>query len=178
MVDTSMRELLLQTPATDGHLRVSLSTGGDVLLPLSGLGAIRRIDENAALNSSESEAILELIEYCWPAAPYSEAHLAPRVVPLGNGTTLCDMIEVFRDSEVALAILEYGRLQKWWKLVYDRNQRCLNCGTEEAHIGCHCVVRLDEFRRPTRRAKQKREREPLLSKFRDFLSPDRGIAIA
>lgn len=138
------------------------------------MGEMYRLDMDAAASDENGELVFGALEECWPDS--SDSSILYRLV---NGTTFCDMIEVLQDPEVALAIFEYGRLHNWWKLVYDPNQRCIRCSVgEEAHIGCQCVVRIEQFRQPPRHAKPKRERVPLASKFRDLLFPERGIAIA
>ena len=166
-----MKELFLTAPTADGTLRVSLSTGGAIFLPLEGLGPIHRISEDTVYILGDSESMFELVGYCWPHP------LDDTCRQLGNGTTFHEMIEMISDVEITLAVLEYGRLHRWWKLVYDENHHCQNCDGKAA-LGYACMVRLDEFRRPPRRAKRKRQRAPLASKFRDVLFPEKGVAIA
>jgi hypothetical protein len=96
----------------------------------------------------------------------------------GDGLQLCDIAAALRSDVHAVGLLEYGALNKWWRLVYDEN---ITCTHASASCPQYCTVYVDDYKSRSGRRKKKKQKVtvPLRSKFRlSDLLPERGVAIA
>lgn len=150
-----------------GELRAKLSTGGEVSL---GFESMYTLDHEAVRSGDDS--LLETIVVGWPEQVNGQP-----VGRIRDGLTLGEVTAALRDEVYAVALLQYGQINRWWELTYDEH---ISCRHANSH-GCpqHCMLIIDKFNAPRRRAKRKKQREPLLSKFRlPELFPERGVSIA